>query len=139
MDLLLPESSFFLSLDLLRDRRLRSLECVCLLRGLLERLLLLEADRRRDLLLVRLFLERDLDLLFLDLDRVRERVRILLLSLFPGSIAAEMSDWASLTLFMASSISLLDASAFRLALRFKPAANGFSFGSVMNFNSWSAA
>ena len=44
----------------------------------------------------------------------------------PGSIAAEMSDWASLTLFMASSISLFDASAFRLALRFKPAAKGFS-------------
>lgn len=44
----------------------------------------------------------------------------------PGSIAAEMSDWASLTLFMASSISLLDASAFRLALIFKPAAKGFS-------------
>ncbi len=46
--------------------------------------------------------------------------------LLPGSIAAEMSDWASLTLFMASSISLLEASAFRLALRFKPAAKGFS-------------
>lgn len=46
--------------------------------------------------------------------------------LLPGSIAAEMSDWASLTLFMASSISLLDASALRLALRFKPAAKGFS-------------
>lgn len=44
----------------------------------------------------------------------------------PGSIAAEMSDWASLTLFMASSISLFDASAFRLAFRFKPAARGFS-------------
>jgi len=54
-------------------------------------------------------------------------------------MAAEMSDWASRTLFMASSISLLEASAFRLALRFKPAAKGFSFGSVMNFNSWSAA
>lgn len=41
-------------------------------------------------------------------------------------MAADMSDWASLTLFMASSISLLEASAFRLALRFKPAAKGFS-------------
>lgn len=44
----------------------------------------------------------------------------------PVSMAAEMSDCVSLTLLMASSISLLDASAFRLALRFKPAANGFS-------------
>lgn len=41
-------------------------------------------------------------------------------------MAAEMSDCVSLTLLMASSISLLDASAFRLALRFKPAASGFS-------------
>lgn len=44
----------------------------------------------------------------------------------PVSIAAEMSDCVSLTLLMASSISLLDASALRLALKFKPAANGFS-------------
>lgn len=133
MDLLLPESSFFLSLDLLGDRLPRSLEWVRFLRGLFERLLFLEFDRRLDLLLDRLCLERDLDLLLLDLDLVRDR--FFLLSLFPGSMAAEMSDWASLTLFMASSISLFDASAFRLALRFKPAAKGFSLGSVMNFNS----
>jgi len=131
LDLLLPESSFFLSLDLLLDRLFRSLEWLRLLRGLLERLLLLEVDRRLDLLLVRLCLERDLDLLLLDLDRER----FFLLSLFPGSIAAEMSDWASRTLFMASSISLLDESAFRPGFRFKPAAKGFSFGSVMSFNS----
>lgn len=35
---------------------------------------------------------------------------------------------------MASSISLLDASAFIAEFRVKPAARGFSFGSVMNFN-----
>lgn len=134
MDLLLLDSSFFLSLDLLRDRLPRSRERVRFRRGLLERLLLLEADRLLDRLLERLCLERDLDFLLLDLDLVRDRVRFLL-SLFPGSMAAEMSDWASLTLFMASSISLLDVSALRLALRFNPAAKGFSFGSVMSFSS----
>lgn len=36
----------------------------------------------------------------------------------PGSMAAEMSDWASLTLFMASSISLLEESAFRPGFMF---------------------
>lgn len=44
----------------------------------------------------------------------------------PGSIAAEISDCASLTLFMASSISLLEASAFSPGVRFSPAARGFS-------------
>lgn len=48
------------------------------------------------------------------------------LYILPGSMAAEMRDWASLTLFMASSISLLELSALRLALRFNPAAKGFS-------------
>jgi len=102
-----------------------------------------------------LCLERDLDRLLWDRDRLRERFFLLSLSagreehkraqyshdagkkgdrrharrttlLLPGSMAAEMSDCASRTLFMASSISLFEASAFRLALRFKPAANGFS-------------
>lgn len=41
-------------------------------------------------------------------------------------MAAEMSDWASLTLFMASSISLLDASVFSPGFKFSPAANGFN-------------
>lgn len=40
----------------------------------------------------------------------------------PGSIAAEIRDWASRTLFMASSISLFDASAFSPGLKFNPAA-----------------
>lgn len=44
----------------------------------------------------------------------------------PGSMAAEMSDWASRTLFMASSISLLEASAFSPGFKFSPAANGFN-------------
>jgi len=44
----------------------------------------------------------------------------------PGSMAAEMSDWASRTLFMASSISLLDASFFIPGFKFSPAANGLS-------------
>lgn len=44
----------------------------------------------------------------------------------PGSIAAEMRDWASRTLFMASSISLLEASVFSPGLRFSPAAKGFN-------------
>lgn len=104
-----------------------------------------------------LYLDREPDLLLLDLDLLRDRVRLLLSlpahrgnqtptvvhfasdkvpdddargprrpSSPPGSIAAEMSDCVSLTLLMASSISLLDASAFRLALRFRPAASGFS-------------
>lgn len=41
-------------------------------------------------------------------------------------MAAEMRDWASRTLFMASSISLLEASVFSPGLRFRPAANGFN-------------
>lgn len=44
----------------------------------------------------------------------------------PGSMAAEMSDWASRTLFMASSISLLEASAFSPGFKFSPAASGFN-------------
>lgn len=44
----------------------------------------------------------------------------------PGSMAAEMRDWASLTLFMASSISLLDASLLSPGVRLSPAASGFS-------------
>lgn len=44
----------------------------------------------------------------------------------PGSMAAEMRDWASRTLFMASSISLLEASVFSPGFKFSPAANGFN-------------
>lgn len=87
--------------------------------------------------------ERERDLLRLDLDLDLERECLRLLSFLPeeevtaifyflnfikleqlfvqsvviclllGSMAAEMRDWASRTLFMASSISLLEASAFR--------------------------
>ena len=48
----------------------------------------------------------------------------------PGSMAADMRDWASLTLFMASSISLLEASVFIPELRFSPAAIGFNLQST---------
>lgn len=167
-------------LDLVRDRLFRSRDRFWY--GLLERLLFLELERRLDLLLLRLqpdgyadrfilrlqqilssklnphlYLEREPELLRLDLDLVRDRVRLLLSlpahhekktptvihfagdkasdedtrgqrRLFspPGSMAAEISDCVSRTLLMASSISLVDASAFRLALRFRPAASGFS-------------
>lgn len=47
----------------------------------------------------------------------------------PGSMAADISDCASLTRFMASSISLFAASAFSPGFRFSPAAIGFSLGS----------
>lgn len=43
----------------------------------------------------------------------------------PGSMAAEMRDCASRTLFMASSISLLEASFFIPGFMPSPAANGF--------------
>lgn len=43
----------------------------------------------------------------------------------PGSIAAEMSDCASRTLFIASSISLLEVSDFRLG-ETRPAATWFN-------------
>ena len=46
--------------------------------------------------------------------------------LLPGSMAAEMRDWASLTRFIASSISLLAASAFMLAFIFMLTAMGLS-------------
>lgn len=55
-------------------------------------------------------------------------------------MAAEIKDWASRTLFMASSISLLEASDFRLGDT-SPAVTWFSFGStvLISFNNWSAA
>lgn len=120
-------SSFFLSLDLLEERRPRSLERDLLLLGLRERLRLRDRERLRDLLPDLLCRERERDLLRLDLDLDLERECLRLLSfLLPGSIAAEMSDCASRTLFMASSISLLEASDFRPML----AAIGFIVGST---------
>lgn len=118
----IKKSEHLTHLDLLGDRLPRSLEWVRFLRGLLERLLFLEFDRRRDLLLDRLqsdnlpisslfskykkplhlsspenvhfnylCLERDLDLLLLDLDLVRDRVRFFLLSLSAPQKKTEMT------------------------------------------------
>ena len=55
-------------------------------------------------------------------------------------MAAEIRDCASRTRFMASSISLLEVSVFKLG-ETSPAATWFSFGStvLISFNSWSAA
>lgn len=170
-------------LDLLCDLLPRSLERVCVLRGLRERLLLLDLDRRLDLLRLesdpkkKIMLEKWLHInhlhnqltnlpvpwagpwippswpwtragsLLLVLLVCRNRIEknmyrntnsnspppqkkkqavLTLIHPLPGSIAAEIRDWASRTLFMASSISLLAESTFKLAPRFKPAASGFS-------------
>jgi hypothetical protein len=53
-------------------------------------------------------------------------------------MAAEISDWASRTLFMASSISLLE-SGFMPWFMLMPIAIWFSFGSVMNLKNCSVA
>lgn len=50
----------------------------------------------------------------------------------PGSIAAEISDCASRTLFIASSISLLEVSDFRLG-ETRPAATWFSLVNKQEF------
>lgn len=120
-------SSFLLSLE--RLRRLLSREWDLLRLGLLDLLLLLECDLRRDLLLECLCLERDLDLLRRDREWERECLRLSSF-LLPGSMAADISDWASRTLFIASSISLLEASAFMPDVKLSPIAKGFNFGSI---------
>lgn len=77
------------------------------------RLLLdLECDLLLDLLLDRLCLEDEGVLLLLERDLDLECLRFS--SFLSGSMAADIRDCASRTLFMASSISLLEVSDFRL-------------------------